>query len=162
MFCIEIKWNNGCQAPVAVSGTCYRSYFPPCFPANPVLLPLIPLETKLQNNWGGDREHWATTEAIFSLDTVCIGRGLGFPFSSVPLPNPFPFSGCVNPVNSTSPKPHLWLYLLRNLASEWRPAFQGKVIQDLSQLLIESQCSGKVGYCYSSWKIDKTADAKAR
>lgn len=44
----------------------------------------IPLETKLQNNWGGDREHWATTEAIFSLDTVCVGRGLGFPFFIVP------------------------------------------------------------------------------
>ena len=72
----------------------------------------IPLETKLQNNWGGDREHWATAEAIFSLDTV-YRKGIGIPIlQCAPFLTLSPFSGCVNPVNSTSPKPHLWLYYL--------------------------------------------------
>lgn len=49
----------------------------------------IPLETKLQNNWGVDREDWAATETILSVDTVCVGGDWDSHSPGCPLPSPF-------------------------------------------------------------------------
>ena len=47
----------------------------------------ISLETKLQNNWSGDRAHWATTEAILSVD-IAFKYNWDDHSPLCPLPNP--------------------------------------------------------------------------